>query len=168
MILLNWLKAGDWMKPRVLVSLCLLGIECRYDGGSNAAAGMEALKRRCELIPLCPEQLGGLPTPRPPSERRGERVVTRDGSDVTAAFRRGADQACRLAAQLGARYALLKARSPSCGTGAIYDGRFSGTLTRGDGLTAQMLRAMGLQLFDETQIDDLICKLEEDDAYDTV
>lgn len=156
------------MKPRVLVSLCLLGIECRYDGGGNGVGGLEALRQRCELVPLCPEQLGGLPTPRSPSERLGDRVVTREGADVTAAFQRGAAQACKMAELFGAKYALLKARSPSCGTGRIYDGAFRGRLTQGNGLTAQALKAMGVQTFDETQIDALICKLEEDDAYDTV
>lgn len=151
------------MEPVVLISLCLLGIDCRYDGGSNALAGIDALRELCRLAPVCPEQLGGLTTPRPPSERLGDRVVTLEGDDVTAAFMRGAEQACRLAERLGARYALMKARSPSCGTGTIYDGSFTGHRVPGDGVTAERLRAMGLRLFDETQIDQLIQVLEGDD-----
>ena len=150
------------METVVLVSLCLLGTSCRYDGGGNAAPGIGRLMGRCRLVPVCPEQLGGLSTPRTPAERRSDRVVTRDGGDVTAAFERGADEACRLARFFGARYALLKARSPSCGTGVIYDGSFTGIRVPGDGVTAERLRAMGLQLYDETQIDALIQALEDD------
>ena len=150
------------MQPVVLISLCLLGTSCRYDGGDNAVPGMCRLMDRCRLVPVCPEQLGGLPTPRTPAERRENRVVTRDGGDVTSAFERGADEVCRLAGFFGAKYALLKARSPSCGAGEIYDGSFTGTRVPGDGLTAERLRAMGLQLFDETQIDALIQALEDE------
>ena len=147
------------MRPRVLVSLCLLGAACRYDGKGNGV-DLDGLMARCEFVPVCPEQLGGLPTPRTPAERRGDRVVTRDGRDVTEAFDRGARQAAMLAGRFGARYALLKARSPSCGSGTIYDGTFSGTLVPGFGLTAQMLLDMGIQLFDEEHIDDLIQTLD--------
>ena len=155
------------MKPSVLVSLCLLGANCRYDGAGNGVVGIDRLMALCAPVPLCPEQLGGLPTPRVPAERRGGRVVTRAGEDVTAAFERGAEQACLLAKRFQARYALLKARSPSCGAGEIYDGRFSGTRIPGDGVTAEALRALGLRLFDEDHIDDLIGILEGD-AYDTL
>lgn len=150
------------MGPVVLISMCLLGIDCRYDGGGNAVAGLDRLRGLCQLVPVCPEQLGGLPTPRTPSERLGNRVVTRDGGDVTSAFERGAEQVCRLVSQFGARYALLKARSPSCGTGEIYDGSFTGRKVAGDGVTAERLRAVGLRLFDETQIEQLIQALEGD------
>ena len=150
------------MRPVVLISMCLLGIDCRYDGGSSAVEKADTLRGLCQLLPVCPEQLGGLPTPRTPSERREGRVVTRDGDDVTSAFERGTAQVCRLAGQYGARYALLKARSPSCGTGTIYDGSFTGRVVPGYGMTAERLRAMGLRLFDETQIDDLIQALEGD------
>ena len=154
-------------RPAVLVSMCLLGIECRYDGRANGCGQLEALMALAELVPVCPEQLGGLPTPRTPSERLGSRVLTRDGADVTAAFRRGAAQVCRLTERFGARYALLKARSPSCGVGTIYDGSFSGALTAGDGVTAAALRLRGVQLFTEKQIDILIETLERD-THDTV
>ena len=147
------------MRPAVLISLCLMGIECRYDGGSNAI-DPGRLGALCQLIPVCPEQLGGLPTPRTPSERLNGRVVTRDGADVTAAFERGADQACRLADIFGARLALLKARSPSCGSGEIYDGSFTGVRVPGDGVTARRLKDMGIRVYDEDHIDDLIHMLE--------
>ena len=154
-------------RPAVLVSMCLLGIECRYDGRGNGCGRLRELMALAALVPACPEQLGGLPTPRTPSERVGDHVLTRDGADVTEAFRRGADQACRLAERFGARYALLKSRSPSCGAGTIYDGSFSGALTAGDGVTAAALRDRGVRLFTEEQIDELIEILERD-THDTV
>lgn len=146
-------------RPRILVSACLLGIACRYDGGDNAIPEVRALAERFELIPICPEQLGGLPTPRPPAERRDGRVFTRDGKDVTDAFRRGAEQACRLAALFGARYAVLKARSPSCGRGAIYDGTFAHRLVPGDGVAARALADMGVAVFAEDQVAALIANI---------
>ena len=115
---------------RLLISACLLGCRCRYDGASKTHPLAEALARRYELVPVCPEQLGGLPTPRPPAERRGDRVVTRT-EDVTEAYHRGAEEAWRLCSLLDCRAAVLKERSPSCGHGAIYDGTFSGRLTEG-------------------------------------
>ena len=136
-------------RPRMLISACLLGVKCRYDGGGQALPELTALMARYELIPVCPEQLGGLPTPRTPSERRDGRVVARDGTDVTDAFRRGAEQACRIARLYGARLALLKARSPSCGHREIYDGSFTGRRIPGSGVTAEALAAMGLSLYDE-------------------
>lgn len=147
-------------RPCALISACLLGVACRYDGCAMPARGLEALMDRLYWIPVCPEQLGGLPTPRPPAERLGDRVITRDGADVSAAFSRGADEAVRLAGLFGARYALLKARSPSCGSGEIYDGSFSGRTVPGDGLTAQRLRSAGMQVFTEAQIDALLRALE--------
>ena len=150
------------MKPGVLVSLCLIGIGCRYDGRDNGV-DLRALEARCALIPVCPEQQGGLPTPRVPAECRGGRVVTRDGGDVTAAFRRGAGQAALLAEQCHVKYALLKARSPSCGAREIYDGSFSGRLVPGAGVTAEVLRGMGIEVYDEGQIDELICRIDSEE-----
>ena len=98
---------------KLLVSACLLGTCCRYDGASKAHPLSEQLLERHTLVPVCPEQLGGLPTPRPPAERRGDRVVTGDGSDVTEQYRRGAEEALRLCRQLGCGAAVLKERSPS-------------------------------------------------------
>ena len=143
-------------RPRMLVSACLLGVECRYDGGGQAIDRLDALMARYELIPVCPEQLGGLPTPRTPAERREGRVVNRDGADVTDAFGRGAIQACRIAALYGAKLALLKARSPSCGRGRIYDGSFTGRLVPGDGVAARALMDAGLEVYTENEIDVLL------------
>lgn len=140
----------------VLVSACLLGARCRYDGGDNAIDGIDALKTLADLIPVCPERLGGLPTPRAPAERRGERVVSKDGRDVTEAFRRGAEEACRLARRHNARYALTKSRSPSCGFGMIYDGTFTGRLVPGSGVAAQALAELGVKVFDEYRLSELI------------
>ena len=144
------------MKKKLLVSACLLGRKCRYDGGGNYAPGIEALAERFELVPVCPEQLGGLPTPRTPSERVGERVLSRDGADATAAFRQGAERALAIAQEQGVACALLKERSPSCGCGAVYDGTFTGAVVRGDGVTAELLKAHGLRILGESRIGELL------------
>ena len=107
------------MKEAILISACLLGVRCRYDGGSKPQEPILRLMEKYTLIPVCPEQLGGLPTPRLPSERIGAQVVMKDGTDVTAAYRRGAEEALRLARLFGCRRAVLKERSPSCGSGTI-------------------------------------------------
>ena len=138
---------------KLLISACLVGENCKYNGGNNALPPetLAALRSRFELVPVCPEQLGGLPTPRVPSERRGARVVNREGADVTEAFRRGAEQALRIAEQAGCRRALLKSNSPSCGSGSIYDGSFSGRLTAGDGVAAALLKHSGIEVFGSVQ-----------------
>ena len=140
---------------RLLISACLLGTCCRYDGASKAHRLAAALAQRYELVPVCPEQLGGLATPRPPAERRGERVVTRTG-DVTEQYRRGAEETLKLCRLLGCEAAVLKERSPSCGRGHVYDGTFSGTLTAGDGVTAELLAANGIPVYGESQIETLL------------
>ena len=130
----------------LLISACLMGFNCKYNGGNNALPEdvLQVLRRRYRLIPVCPEAAGGLPTPRAPSERLGSRVINRDGQDVTAAFQRGAELAVRLAERFGTRFALLKSNSPSCGSGTIYDGSFSGRLVPGDGVTAEYLKNKSL------------------------
>ena len=140
---------------RLLVSACLLGCRCRYDGASKEYPPVKRLAERHTLVPVCPEQLGGLSTPRPPAERRGGRVVTREGEDVTAAYRRGAEETLRLCRLLGCTAAVLKERSPSCGHGEIYDGTFSGVLAAGDGMTAELLAANGIPLYGESGIGEL-------------
>ena len=141
---------------KFLISACLLGCRCRYDGASKPLPQIAALAERHTLVPVCPEQLGGLPTPRPPSERRGDRVVTRAGGDVTAQYRRGAEEALRLCRLLGCEAALLKERSPSCGSREIYDGTFTGTLTAGDGVTAELLRAQRIPVYGESRAEELL------------
>ena len=141
---------------KILISACLLGIPCRYDGAAKAQPWAEELARRHELVPVCPEQLGGLPTPRNPSERQGDRVVMNTGADVTEQYRRGAEAALRLCRMLGCEAAILKERSPSCGHGTIYDGTFTGTLTAGDGVTAELLLRNGIPVYGESQAAELL------------
>ena len=141
---------------KLLISACLLGIPCRYDGASKPQPWVEKLAKRHELVPVCPEQLGGLPTPRHPSERQGERVVMDTGADVTEAYRRGAEAALRLCRLLNCEAAILKERSPSCGCGTIYDGTFTGTLTAGDGVAAELLLQNGIPVLGESQVGTLL------------
>ena len=136
------------MSP-ILVSACLLGVPCRYDGTDKADERLLALAKTHTLIPVCPEQLGGLCTPRPPAERSGARVRTQNGEDVTDAFRRGAEQTLFLARLLGCETAILKANSPSCGSGSIYDGSFQKHLIPGEGMTAALLRQNGIAVLSE-------------------
>ena len=140
----------------MLVSACLLGCVCRYDGQSKPHPLAQELARRGLAVPVCPEQLGGLSTPRNPSERRGDRVVMNDGRDVTAEYRRGAEEALRLARLYRCTAAVLKERSPSCGKGRIYDGTFTGTLTAGDGVTAELLTAGGIKVYGESELEKLL------------
>ena len=143
-------------KKNLLISACLLGIPCRYDGKSVPRVAISALSEHFNLIPICPEIYGGLPTPRTPSERLGDRIVMADGSDVTDNFIRGAESAYLLATETNTTLALLKERSPSCGKGKIYDGSFTGKLADGDGYTAEYLSARGIRIFGESELDELI------------
>ena len=133
----------------ILVSSCLLGLNCRYCGGGCPSEAVKRLAGRFGLIPVCPEQMGGLPTPRPPVELRNGKAVSRTGKDVTEPFRKGAQETLRLAKLFGCGYAVLKSRSPSCGSGIIYDGTFSGAQTQGDGVTAALLRRSGVIILNE-------------------
>ena len=134
----------------ILVSACLLGLRCRYDGKAKPNAAVLALRERHTLIPVCPEQLGGLPTPRSPSEWQGERIRNADGADVTMQYLRGAEEAVRLAELMGCRVAVLKERSPACGCGEIYDGSFTHTLKAGDGSAASALKRAGVTVLGES------------------
>ncbi|WP_278969499.1 MULTISPECIES: DUF523 domain-containing protein [Megasphaera] len=138
----------------ILISACLLGQYCRYDGKTKVYPQVQALLNRDDihLIPVCPEQCGGLATPRPAAERQGKRVVTTNGSDVTAQYQRGAEAALYWARLFHCTKAILKEKSPSCGHGQIYDGTFSRTLTAGDGVTAELLRAEGLEITGESDL----------------
>ena len=149
------------MKEKLLVSACLLGVNCKYSGGNNYSPAVEALREQFELVPVCPEQLGGLPTPRVPSERVGDKVLARDGTDVTDAFRRGAARALALARSSGAALAVFQARSPSCGSGEIYDGSFSGKLVPGKGVTTELLEQNGITIYSDDRIEALLERKEE-------
>ena len=140
---------------RILVSACLLGLRVRYDGKSKPCEAVVRLMDEHELIPVCAEVFGGLPTPRVPAERVGDRVVTKDGRDVTGEYVRGAQEIARLAQMYRCTHAILKEKSPSCGKGRIYDGTHTGTLTSGNGVLAEMLMEMGVKVVGETEIDRL-------------
>jgi uncharacterized protein YbbK (DUF523 family) len=143
----------------VLVSACLAGRACRYDGGANPDDEIARLVASGRAVLVCPEEDGGLPTPRPPAEIVGgdgsdvldgrAQVVTRDGRDVTDLYVAGAHRALEAARRAGATRAVLKARSPSCGVGAIYDGSFSRALAAGDGVTTALLRRNGIEVATE-------------------
>ena len=140
--------------PAVLVSACLLGVSCKYDGGDNQSDEILRLGQKVRLIPVCPEQLGGLSTPRPPAEIRDGRVYTKNDDDVTEQFQKGAEEALHLAQLFGCRCAVLKARSPSCGTKMIYDGTFSGRKVSGSGITAALLKENGISVYSEEEYKD--------------
>lgn len=139
----------------ILVSACLLGCPCRYDGKSKPHESILALLGEHTLIPICPEQMGGLATPRPPAERKDGGVFTENGGDVTEQYRRGAEEALHLAKLYGCICAVLKERSPSCGSGQVYDGSFSRTLVAGDGVTAALLKANGITVLGESEVESL-------------
>lgn len=143
---------------KLIISACLLGRPCRYDGGSKGlnSSITDALRAKYQLIPVCPECMGGLAIPRQPSERKGELVVMKDGTNVTESFLLGARRTLDTALENGCTCALLKERSPSCGYGSIYDGSFTGTLTAGDGVAAAMLAEHGIAVFGESRIGELL------------
>lgn len=136
----------------ILVSACLLGVNCKYDGKNNLREEVKDLMASHTLVPFCSEVYGGMPTPRIPSERRGDKVINAEGQDVTEYFNKGAEEALRLAKDFDCKYAILKAKSPSCGCGRIYDGSFTGTLTDGDGVTAELLKQNGITVFTENEL----------------
>lgn len=127
-----------------IVSACLAGVKCRYDGKANYSLYVIELVKKGEAIPVCPEQLGGLATPRPPVEQRNGRCYTDTGVDVTDSFKKGAEEAVYIAKLAGCNEAILKAKSPSCGCGKVYDGTFSKNLIDGDGVFAALLKREGI------------------------
>jgi uncharacterized protein YbbK (DUF523 family) len=146
---------------KVLVSACLLGQPVRYDGQSKGIVSdwLQTLGAEGRALAFCPEVAGGLPTPRPPAERQGERVMTASGLDVTAEFARGAALALATCQQQGIRFALLKEGSPSCGSGRIYNGRFEGLSVAGEGMATALLRRHGIAVFSEDQLPELASAL---------
>ena len=138
---------------KILVSACLLGTPCRYDGKSKPNEHVIKLKRWFNLIPVCPEVAGGLHTPRVAAERVDDRVVTKDGKDVTTEYQKGANVALELAKKHGCAVAVLKEKSPSCGKGKIYDGTHSKTLTEGNGTAAELLMQNGIRVLGESEVD---------------
>ena len=140
-----------------IVSACLLGQNCKYNGGNNLNEEVVEFCKNHKYITVCPESAGKLPTPRPPAEKVGDRIVDKDGKDVTDAFLRGADislKSCMEMARISGEEiegAILKANSPSCGVGQIYDGTFSGKLTEGNGVFAGMLKRLGVEIITEKE-----------------
>ena len=135
-----------------ICSACLLGVKCRYDGKSKFNKKVLELLKTDILIPVCPEQLGGLPTLREPAEQKMERVITKSGEDVTETFVNGAGQVLELAKLFGIKEAILKQRSPSCGCGQIYDGTFTGKIVEGDGVTTALLKKNGIKVITEEDL----------------
>lgn len=136
----------------ILVSACLLGEPCRYDGKSKPCERVIALKNTYNLIPICPEVMGELPTPRTPSEICGECVLMKDGRVVTENYNRGAQKALEIARENACTVAILKEKSPSCGSGLIHNGLFDGGLVEGDGITTQLLKQNGIRVLGESEI----------------
>ena len=133
----------------IIVSACLLGVSCRYDGNSKPNEKIIDLKEKYNLIPICPEIMGGLPTPRMPAEIKDGRVKTENGIDVTEEYKKGADEAIKLAKLFGCKKAILKENSPSCGCGKIYNGEVTRTLRDGNGITAELFMKNGIDVFGE-------------------
>lgn len=130
----------------ILVSACLVGINCKYSGGNNYNEKVFELVKQGKAIPVCPEQLGGLMTPRNPAEIKDGKVITSDNIDVTAEYKKGAEEVLNFAKKVGATKAILQARSPSCGCGKIYNGNFDKTLIDGNGITADLLIKNGIEV----------------------
>lgn len=137
------------MKPVILVSACLLGYQTKYNGGNNFKRALLALKEKYTLLPFCPEVDGGLATPRPASEIKGEQVFNINGDDVTAPYQLGANIALELAKKYQVKYAIMKEKSPACGVNFIYDGTFTKTLIPGKGITARALEDYGVKIYHE-------------------
>lgn len=142
----------------LLISACLLGRDCKYSGGNNALPPelLCRLREKYRLIAVCPETAGGLPTPRESSERLGDRVVSKSGRDVTANYSKGAETALWAAKRYGCVKALMKEKSPSCGSGLIFDGSFTKTLISGDGMAAEKLKKAGVSVYGESRAEELI------------
>ena len=136
----------------ILVSACLLGENCKYNGGNNRSERVLRYIAGHEVIAVCPEMLGGLPCPRKPVEWVGGRVLTRDGDDCTEAFRLGVERALALIADKHVDLAILQSRSPTCGVKQIYDGTFSGVKIDGQGALARALAERGIPLMDAEDV----------------
>ena len=152
----------------ILVSACLAGINCKYNGRNNYIEVFEKMVAKGEAIPVCPEQLGGCPTPRPAVEIQGGTgadvldgrctAIRKNGEDVTDKLIKGAEETLKIAQTAGVDRAVLKARSPSCGCGAIYDGSFTGKLRKGNGVTAELLLRNGIRVTTEEERTTSTCK----------
>ncbi len=156
-------------KKNVLISACLMGVNCCYDGNGVPMEHLDGLMQNFHLIPVCPEILGGLPIPRRPAEILGDKVINNAGEDVTEYFVRGAEEVLKIARLYDCRYAILKERSPSCGYGKIYDGTFSHTEVDGSGILAELLTGEGILVCGETDAGELtaMCRDMKNTPYQT-
>ncbi|MBQ9457874.1 MAG: DUF523 domain-containing protein [Bacilli bacterium] len=154
---------------KILVSACLLGQRCRYDGKDNEESYFEVLNRYFDLVPFCPEVAGGLPTPRPRSEIKGSQVITENGKTVTREFEAGAAKALEICRFLNIDKAILKENSPSCGVHQIHDGKFHNKLIHGQGRTAALLQSHDIRVMNEEEgkafLDAYLAHLESKPAY---
>ena len=141
---------------KILISACLVGDKVKYDGTDNRNDKIQQLLEKYELVPFCPEVEGGLSIPRKPSERIKDRVKMIDGRDVTRQFELGAEKALNICQYLGIKIAILKERSPSCGSHEIHDGSFSNKLIKGEGVTTELLKRKGITVLSEDEIDTLL------------
>ncbi|MBS6613151.1 MAG: DUF523 domain-containing protein [Anaerotruncus sp.] len=148
------------IKLRLAVSACLLGENCKYNGGNNKNDAVIALEKDFKIVPVCPECFGGLKIPRVPNEIVSGRAISKNGEDFTEEYIKGAEKALYVAEESGACFAVLKERSPSCGKGMIYDGSFSGTLVPGNGITAELFMKTGISVFGESEIDKLLAQAD--------
>ena len=154
----------------ILVSACLLGLNTRYDGCNNINSEVCSIMNDFNIIPICPEQLGGMSTPRLPSEIHGgnardvlegrARVINSEGDEVTDKFIRGADETLNIAKIYNSKMAILKSKSPSCGYGNVYDGSFSKVLKEGNGISTELLIQNGIIVFSEKDILKFLAELE--------
>ncbi|OUR99962.1 purine-nucleoside phosphorylase [Halobacteriovorax marinus] len=134
------------MSEKIIVSSCLAGFCCRYDGDHKERLDIVKMVQEGLAIPVCPEQLGGLPTPREPAEVQGDKVITKSGADVSAEYERGANEALKMAQIIGAKKAILKSKSPMCGCDLIYDGSYSGQIKSGDGVFTKLLKLNSIEV----------------------
>ncbi len=144
------------MRKKIAVSSCLLGINCKYNGLSNYNEAIIKLQDEYELIPICPEVLGGLSTPRIPAERVGDKVINKEKADVTNNYHLGALKALERLKKENINIAILKSKSPSCGKGFIYDGTFSSSLIEGNGVTTDLFLDNGITVVNEFNFKDFL------------
>ena len=137
------------MKIEYVVSACLAGCKCRYDGKDNLCPKVKQLVEEGRAITVCPEVMGGMTTPRIPSERKDDKVINSIGEDNTKYFEKGVEESIKVVKKHNIKKAILKAKSPSCGNKYIYDGTFSRTLVKGKGMLAEKLTELGLEIYDE-------------------
>ena len=140
------------MREKIMVSACLMGVNCRYDGKSSTCEEIKEYVKDKEVYLICPEQLGGLPTPRTRCEKKRDRVIDEWQKDQSEAFWKGAQAVLQLAKQQQIKVAILKSKSPSCGIGKIYNGEFNGTLVDGMGICAALLRDNSIKLINSDEL----------------